>query len=415
MTATITAGPTGRTDPAARDLRRFLIGQVASVFGSTMTTTAVSVIAVVGLDAGPAELTVVIGAGVLPALLLGPVLGVLLDRVRRPRRMLIAADLVAAGAVGATAVAGLSGALSIALLALLTLVLGATRIVMESLYFSHLNGLGVTDLGRARGRLQSSELVSRSLAASLAGPVAAAVSATLLFLGDALTYLISAAFLLSLRSPDRRPAPTRTRANVRRELADGLREVRNHPVLGGFLLSVLIGGAASSGIAVQRAVFLLDELDLPVALFTVPAVAAMLLGAAGAVLAPRLMARGVTAPRILVAGLSAAAVLTAALPLAGGHLAWVLVAATIGAAGPALFGTMANIALVTVISDDVGDEFFARITALLASAATVAGLVGLALGGALGEWLGVRSGIWVCVALDVAAAAVLVRSSGGRS
>ena len=45
---------------------------------------------------------------------------------------------------------------------------------------------------------------------------------------------------------------------------------------------LLVGGVAAGGIAAQRAVFLLDDAELPVALYGVPAVAATLLGAAGA-------------------------------------------------------------------------------------------------------------------------------------
>ncbi|HEU5469252.1 MAG TPA: MFS transporter [Actinophytocola sp.] len=397
---------------ADRDLRRFLAGQVASVFGTSLTSTAMSVIAVVGLGSGPAEVSLIIGAGVLPALVFGPVIGVLLDRVRRPRRMLIGTDLTAAVAVGAVALVGLAGMLSIAVLIALNLVLGCTRIVMEGLYFSHLNGLGVSDLGRARGRLQSAELVAGAAAGGVAGPLAAAVSAALLFLGDALTYLISAAFLMSLRSPDKRSARAPERKGVAAELRDGFRVVREHSVLAGFLGYVLIAELATGGISAQRAVFLLDELGLPVALFTVPAIAATLLGAVGALLAPRLLARGVPARRLVLTGLPIAAVLMTALPLAGGGIGPTLAIAAVGIATPALFGAMSNIALVTMISADIGDEYFARITTLLVSAGTLSGLAGLLLGAGLGERVGLRAGIWLCVALGVLAAAVLVIVAG---
>lgn len=390
------------------DLRRLLAGQVTSVFGGTLTATATSVIAVVVLHARPVEVALIVGAGLVSTLLFGPVIGVLLDRVTRPRRALIAADLVAAGAVGGTAITGLTGTMDVTVLAALNLVLGTVRIVMEGLYFPHLHGLGVSDIGTARARLQAGELFSRSAAGSVAGPLAAALAVPLLFLLDALTYLFSAGALLSLRSPDRRVGSPARKAGFRREFADGLLVLRGHPVLAGFVVYLLIGGVASSGVLAQRAIFLLDDLGLPVALFTVPTVAATLLGAGGALLAPRLVSRGVAPRRLVLAGLPAAAVTTAALPAAGGPVTWILVATAFGIAAPAFFGALANIGLITMLGADIGDEFFGRVATLLATTSTFAGTLGALAGGVLAESFGTRGGIWICVALDGFAALVLL-------
>jgi predicted MFS family arabinose efflux permease len=195
--------------------------------------------------------------------------------------------------------------------------------------------------------------------------------------------------------------------------------LRRHGLLAAVVGYLLVGGVASGGIAAQRAVFLLDDAGLPVALFGIPAVAATLLAAAGAVVAPRVLARGTSPTRMLLGGELAAAVGAAALPMAGGSTATVLVAACLAAAVPTFVGAGINLALVTVISEDIGDGYFARVSALITTGATTANLLGALLGGVFGERIGTRAGIWAFVGLDLVAVVVLAvvvgrRSSGGR-
>ncbi|MFG1793304.1 MFS transporter [Nocardia sp. NPDC049149] len=392
------------------DLRTYRVAQAASTFGSTLTGTAVSVVAVVGLGAGPHEVSLIVTSAMIPPLLLGPAAGVLLDRVSRPRRVLRAADMIAAAAVLCCAAAMFTGMLTVAGLAALSFVLGLARVAIEGLYFSHLMTLGVTDLGRARAGLQSTTMVSRSVAAAVAGPLVAAVGAATMFAGDALTYLFSAYCLTRLTAPDRRP--TEQRHGFGREFLDGVRALRGHSLLAALAMYLLVGGAASGGVTALRAVFLLDEVALPVAVYGIPAVLATLCAAAGALVAPRVHARAVPARRVLSIAVLGCAVGTVALPLAAGSTATVLLAACLGAAVPMFFGALLNIALVTVMGDGVGDGYFARVSALLSTGTTAANVLGAVLGGVLGEHFGARTGIWTFVAVDLVAAVVFLLAVG---
>ncbi|MFB8275350.1 MFS transporter [Nocardia colli] len=382
------------------DLRTYRIAQAASTFGSTLTGTAVSVVAVVGLGAGPHEVSLIVTSAMIPPLVLGPAAGVLLDRVRKPRRLLLAADLVAAAAVLGCAAGTSAGVLTIAGLAALSFVLGVARVVIEGLYFGHLTTLGVTDLGRARAGLQSTTMVSRSVGASIAGPLVASVGAAAMFACDAVTYLFSAYCLTRIAAPDRRT--TEQRHGFAREFLDGVRALRGHTLLAALAVYLLAGGAASGGIAALRAVFLLDDVALPVAVYGIPAVVATLFSAAGALLAPRIHAKGIPPRRVLAVTVLGGAIGTAALPMATGPTAAVLLAACLGAAVPMFFGAVLNIALVTVMGE-VGDGYFARVGALLATGTTAANLLGAVLGGVLGERCGARTGIWAFVAADLLA------------
>ncbi|MFB8007027.1 MFS transporter [Nocardia sp. NPDC056000] len=392
------------------DLRRYRIAQAASTFGSTLTGTAASVVAVVGLGAGPHAVSLIVLSAMLPTLVFGPFAGVFLDRVSRPRRMLLATDLVAATAVLAVAAAMFAGALTVAGLATLSLILGMTRVVFEGVYFAHLNTLMVADLGRARADLQSTTMLSRSVATSVAGPLVASVGAAAMFACDAVSYLFSAYCLIRLEAPDRRAVEQRDRFD--REFLDALRVLRGHPLLAALTMYLLVGGMAAGGVSALRAVFLLHEVALPVAVYGIPAVVATLSSAGGSLLAPRLHTRGVPPRRVLSVAVFGAALGAIALPIATGPAVAVLFAAALGAAVPMFFGAVLNIALVTVLCDGVGDGYFARIGALLATGTTAAGLVGALLGGEVGERFGARTGIWVFVAADLVAAVIFLATVG---
>ncbi|MEV6279714.1 MFS transporter [Nocardia sp. NPDC051832] len=384
------------------DLRRYTIAQVASTFGSTMTSTAVAVTAVAVLAAGPREVSLVVAASSVPPLLLGPFAGVLLDRVRRPRRILIAADIVAAAAIAVCAAAACFRLLTVATLIGLSLTLGVTGIVRAGLYFSHLSTLGVRDLSTTRARLQANSLQARSAGAAVAAPLLAAAGAAVMFGFDVLTYLFSAYCLRGLSTPDHRE--TGERGGIAREFAAGVRALRDSKVLAALAVYLLIGGAATGGVAAMRAVFLLTEIRIPVSAYGIPAVAATLAAALGALAAPRLLAAGISAELALRVTVLAAAACALALPLTAGALPVAMVIVCASTALPTFFGAIMNIALIVVMGADVGDRYFARVGALLGTGTTAANLLGALLGGFLGTHLGVRTGIWVFVLADLCAA-----------
>ncbi|PKV81887.1 MFS transporter [Nocardia fluminea] len=395
------------------DLRRYTVAQVASTVGSALTSTTVSVTAVAVLGAGPREVSLVVAASAVPPLVLGPFAGVLLDRVSRPRRLLILADLIAASAIAVCAVAAFAGVLTVTTLIGLSLTLGATGVARAGLYFSHLSTLGVRDVSTTRARLQSHSLLARAVGASVAGPLLTVAGAAVMFTCDVLTYLFSALCLAGLSAPDRRE--TARRGGIAREFADGVRVLRDSTVLAAVALYLLIGGAASGGVAAMRAVFLLDDIRIPVSAYGIPAVAATVSAAVGALAAPRILTAGISADRVLRASVLAAAVCALALPLTTGSLPLALLIVCASTALPTFFGAIMNIALITVMGTDVGDRYFARVGALLGTGTTAANLVGALLGGVLGAHFGVRTGIWVFVLADLLAAVPFAWAIARRS
>ncbi len=79
-----------------RDFRSFWLGQSISLLGDQISYIALPLVAVLVLDAGPAQMGYLGAAALLPHLLLSLPAGVWLDRVARRRRILITCDLARA-------------------------------------------------------------------------------------------------------------------------------------------------------------------------------------------------------------------------------------------------------------------------------------------------------------------------------
>ncbi|TVT07560.1 MFS transporter, partial [Amycolatopsis bartoniae] len=186
-----------------RDFRYYWSAEVSSTFGSTFTTTAIGAVGVTVFAASPGELGFVSAAAILPACVFGLVAGVIGDRLRRPRRALIACDAAAALMVLAVAAGILTGAATIWWLAGLCLALGCLSTVVETVYFTHLRGLVPDDdLTAGRVRLQSGEYGARTVGQALAGFVIAAAGGAVALLLDALSYVTSLVLLTRIRTAD---------------------------------------------------------------------------------------------------------------------------------------------------------------------------------------------------------------------
>jgi MFS family permease len=388
-----------------RDFGLYWTAEVTSLFGSTFTATAVSVLAVTTFDATPGQIGLVTAAGSVPTIVFGLVSGVVADRLRRPRSVLMACNAAGAAAVLALAAGVWQGAASVWWLAGLGLLLGTTGVLTAPIYFTHLSGLlaprGDTasrpapgDLIRGRAKLQSGQYGARLTGHAAAGPVIA-LSAVLGLVADALSYLVSLVLLLSIRAPDRGVAQPADRpgGSIARQVADGARTLWRPPFLRAMLPLFAVLSAASGAVATLTAPFLLRNLQVPVALYGLLFALTGVAGLAGSVVATRLVSR-VTSTTLTLIGFSGAAVALLFLPAAVGGLPIAATIAGIGIALPIFFGAMANIGLTGVITIDIPEEFLGRVTATVQTLVIWGYLVGAVVGGLLGDRFGVRAALF---------------------
>ncbi|WP_157751463.1 MFS transporter [Actinoplanes derwentensis] len=220
------------TTPVRRLLRGrfgwFLTGRTIDMFGSSMTTVALS-LAVLQSSGQATDLGIVLAANIVPMLVLLLAGGVLADRMSR-RLLLIAANTVSAAAIGGVAVMLLTGRYHLPSIAVLALVAGAAGAFASPALRGIVPELVAdTDLQRANALLASSGHAVRIIAPTVAGLLTATAGGGWALAVDAGSYLLAAVLFLRLPPRIRTPVGDRTpaAAGLGRDLVAGWRIFRS--------------------------------------------------------------------------------------------------------------------------------------------------------------------------------------------
>lgn len=222
------ADPTDQ-DGGARDwpppgFRRFWIGETVSGLGSWVSLLALQTIVVVTLGGGATETGWLNAARWLPYLLVGLVVGALVDR--RPRRpVMISTDLVRAALLVAVPAAWWLGVLSLPLLLVLVFGIASATLVNDAASQSFVPRLVPRrHLQRAHARMDGTDAVAQTAGPAIGGLLVKLLGAPIVVLVDAISYLASAVLVATL--PTTEPVRTGpTGAALRREVVDGVRWV----------------------------------------------------------------------------------------------------------------------------------------------------------------------------------------------
>ncbi len=360
--------------------RRLWLAQLGSQLGEAIALVAMPLL-VYGLTGSAELLSLIFILQLLPRVLLAPVAGMLADRLDR-RRIILGADLARAGLVALLPFTDRTW--QIALLAMLVAVGNALARPAE---------LAAVPMVVSPGQLVPALSISQ-LAASIVRIVGPAVAAGVIaatgprpaFGLQSFCFLISAACIAGVVLPpvQRDQRTTRFVAAVRREIADGLRVVRDNPIVRGItaveMLWQLVTAALVVGVLVyvEETLRLGDQAGTIFSLLTATFAAGTALGALVArsveqrIGRTRLMAIGYLAPLMFVpAGLTPPLpVLFVCLFILGFTDAW------------------AVIAMQTYLAEAVPDALRGRVYATWIGAVTLAGALGFALVG----WLTPRLG-----------------------
>ncbi|WP_327002854.1 MFS transporter [Dactylosporangium sp. NBC_01737] len=383
-----------------RNFALLWVGQSTSAVGSAITTVALPLVAISTLHAGPAMVALLTAAAWLPWLLIGLPVGVWVDRWPR-RRTLLIADLVSAAVLIVVPIAAWTGVLTMPMLLVAALLAGGAGVFANVAFNAFLPRLvGADDLMEGNAKLQTSASVAMVVGPGLGGLVAQAAGAAGGVLVDAVSFLVSAACLLGIRSePEPRP-DAGDRPGMLRQIAEGIGFIMRGRLLQAMLVVAAVTNFAMLGITALRVVFLVRAEG------AAPGTAGLVIGVGslgavlGAALATRASRRFGAARTYLVANV-AAAPFVLLLPL-GGH-GWRL---TLFAAGSCIVlagATMSNVMTMTFRGSFVPARLLGRVTA--ASRIFVFGTVpfGAATAGLLASALGIRSAMWALAALYVIA------------
>jgi MFS family permease len=263
----------------AAGFSRFWWGEAVSGFGSAITALALQTLVVVTLQGSAVEVGWLNSARWLPYLVLGLVVGALVDRGRR-RPLMMATDLTRGVLLTLIPAAWAFDFLGFPLLLVLVVLFGTASLINDAASMSFLPRLvSRSHLQRAHARLDGADAVAQTAGPAVAGALIRVLGAPLAVLVDALTYLFSAAMVASLRGvpePAAEPPATRSVRGLVAEIREGARWVYAGSGLGRLAVATHVWFAAQAVLLVVIAPYAFLQLQLsPFALGLVLAVGGM--------------------------------------------------------------------------------------------------------------------------------------------
>ncbi|HET7472551.1 MAG TPA: MFS transporter [Candidatus Limnocylindrales bacterium] len=392
------------------DFMKLWAGQTISALGSVVTRTAIPLVALLVLGAHPFEMALLVVAASLATLLVGFFAGAWVDRLPR-RPVLIVTDLLRAALLVSIPVAYVANALRIEQLYVVVFLESCLAAFFDAAYPAYVPSLiGVDRVVEGNGRLATSSSLAEIGGPGLGGGLVQAIGGPLAILVDAISFLISALSLGLIRTAEPARRPREDQAPIRTEIAEGLRLVRQHPILIPLTIRSVIAHVAGSFYGVLYTIYLVEELHLSPLLLGIVVSAGGVGSLIGSLFAARAIDRFGFGPALIwsAAGASLVGILT---PLAGGPI----VLATLMVFIPQLVGdglqTIEGVAELSLIQGVVPDRILGRVNATLeVFSHGIAYPLGALLAALLAGWIGVRGGIFVGWAGMAASILLLVRS-----
>src|SRR5436190_13532754 len=170
------------------DFLKLWTGQTVSELGSVVTRTAIPLVALLVLGAGPTEMALLVVAGSLAVLLVGFFAGAWVDRLPR-RPLLIASDALRALLLISIPVAYATGALRMEQLYLVTFLEGCLGVLFNAAYPAYVPSLiGVDRVVDGNSKLATSSSLAEIGGPGLAGGLVQAFSAPFAIPVDALSF-----------------------------------------------------------------------------------------------------------------------------------------------------------------------------------------------------------------------------------
>jgi MFS family permease len=379
------------------DFVRLWAGGSVSLIGTQVTQFTMPLVAVLTLNATVTQVGVLGALRFVPVLTLSLLAGVWLDR-RKRRPVLIACALGNAVLIGLVPLAQAAGVLSMGLLYVVVTATGLLSMTFDVGALSYVPDLvGRDQLADANGKLQASTAFAGVAGPSLAGVLVGLITAPVTLTADSVSYLFSAAGLISIRKPEPVPEVPEVRPSVRASITEGLRAVWGSKLLSwlliqGAALNLFFGGYTVLFVVYAVRVVHLSPFELGIVL------AAQAAGAfAGAISAGRARSR-LGLGRVMTVN-TVATSLVLLLLLVPGHAGPGII--TVFAAAQFVYGVnvgMYNVNGITLRQVVTPRRVLARMNAAYRMVLWGAAPVGMSLGGVLGGATGVRGALMISLA-----------------
>ncbi len=378
-----------------------------SIFGSLITRIALPLVAILTLNAGPIEVALLRSMDLIAALVIGLVAGAWVDRLKR-RPVLIWADLIRAVLLATIPISFMLGTLALWQL----IAVAGLAAVLTTFFDAADNAYLPTIVERERlveanSALAASGSVAEFAGFGISGFLVQLLSGPITIVINAVTYVVSAILLLSVRHEEPPPPDHADREPVLDEIRHGIRLVLHNPVLRAFagaqmLMSMLWGIFGATWF-----LFALDELGVTPALVGVVAGVGGASSFIGALVATRSTRRWGVGP-VAIAAMLLAALGNAFIPLAPAGLPVVAVLFLLAQqliADSAI--TVYDVTETSVRQTLVADRELGRVASTFQVASAAAQLVATIGAGFLAEAIGLRATAFLAPVGGLLAAAIL--------
>ena len=404
-----TTAPGAGSKPSLWRDRAFLAvwsASTISIFGSLITRTALPFAAILVLQAGPLEISAIRAAEQIAALIIGLAAGAWVDRLRR-RPIMIWSDLgraVLLASIPVAFVLGILGMPQLIVVAFAAAILSTFFDVADRSYLPTI--ISRERLVAANSALTATGSIAEFSAFGIGGFLIQLFKAPIAIAIDAVSFVVSAVLLATIRRTEPPPTPVADREPVLREIRDGMRIVSRSPMLRALALAhggthILWGIFGTSYL-----LFATNELNLDPAAIGVIAGVGGIGSLAGSFAAP-ILSRRLGVGRSILFGMVGFTIGNALIPLAPAH------AAVLGAAfliGQQLIGdssaTVYEIVETSLVQASVGNAVMGRVNATIGTFTTLLTLAGIIGGGIIAELFGLRTAF--AVGLLGAIAAIIV-------
>src|SRR5438270_2266996 len=245
------------------DFVKLWLGQTVSNFGSGITGIALPLTAVLVLAATPAQMGILGALDGVSVLVIGLLVGVWVDRVRR-RPLLIATDLGRAFVLSTIPLAALLGVLGIGQLYVVAALAGVLTVFFNVASAAFIPSLIPQEsLVEGNSKLGMSDSLAEIGGPAVAGPLVQLISAPFALLFDALSFLFSACCLGLIHTPEPLPTALEQRKGIWHDLIEGLRMVLKNPLLRALAGSAGIFSLFGNFVGTLYALYIIRQLGAP--------------------------------------------------------------------------------------------------------------------------------------------------------
>jgi MFS family permease len=353
---------------------------VLSSFGDALRTAALPLLAVTLTDE-PLLIASVTACGQLPWLLFGLLGGAVADRVDQ-RRAMWTVDALRGLLVAGFALAVALGHASIALLIALAFTLTTLQTLFDNAATALLPGLVTRDaLGSANARLMTGQQLAGGLVGGPVVPLLLAAGAAVPFAADAVTFLLAAALVASLRTAPPRREPRPAGSTLRREIAEGLRTLLRDRALRALCAATALCNIGMGALIATLVVLVTDWLDAGTGGYAAALTAYTVGSLTGGAAVRRITDRLGRVRAVLVAG----SVQIGALVVMGTVRSQVALVAALAVFG--LMGMVWNVNTTTLMQQRSPAGMLGRVSSAYRTLAVAGAPLGALLGGAVaGAW-----------------------------